>query len=114
MSVPNHLHVVGVTYARMANGFIWLYRVRRWRVRFIGLWDIGGGKDQVLSEMQHKPSHYKDGTKTGHFILCSVGRDARIFFPKSSLIYLDIRLPWKRRNHELDTSSECFHSSPWL
>ena len=72
MSVPNHLHVVGVTYARMANGSFGYTVFGAGAYVSLGLWDIGGGKDQVLSEMQHKPSHYKDGTKTGplHLVLC--------------------------------------------
>ena len=33
---------------------------------------------------------------------------------KASFIYLNIEISMTEEGHEVNTSSECFHSSPWL
>ena len=35
-------------------------------------------------------------------------------FVKTSFIYLNIEISMTEEGHEVNTSSECFHSSPWL
>lgn len=35
-------------------------------------------------------------------------------FSKASFIYLNIEISMTEEGHEVNTSSECFHSSPWL
>ena len=35
-------------------------------------------------------------------------------FSKANFIYLNIEISMTEEGHEVNTSSECFHSSPWL